>query len=132
MRTKPEVRDRRTQIIEEDAPFVLEQVTAEEEVVVAISRDGFAKQIQMALYRRRGAGRRERWESDFLEHVFFASTGDTLLFFTEDGRAHPLIVSELPDAGPAARGRLLNSLLGVPRKLRIVAQLRLPRSDWPA
>jgi DNA gyrase subunit A len=120
---------RRTVILEEPGAMELEDLAAaQEDVVVTVSRAGFVKQIPMALYRRRvSAGKAlagmERYENDYLEHVFVATTHDTLMFFTDDGRAHWLAVNDIPEAGRASRGRSLQQLLGLARGTRIRALL---------
>jgi DNA gyrase subunit A len=119
---------RRTVILESEKTFSLEDLVAEEEVVVIVSREGFLKQVPMGLYRRRASsGKRlagmERYESDYLEHVFVSSTGSALLFFTDDGRVHWLPVGEIPEAGRASRGKSVHQVLGLPRKTEIAAML---------
>ncbi|HEX2095357.1 MAG TPA: DNA gyrase subunit A, partial [Longimicrobiaceae bacterium] len=119
---------RRTAIVESEKSFSLEDLVAEEDVVVSVSREGFAKQVPMVLYRRRmsagkGLAGMERYESDYLEHVFVSSTGSMLLFFTEDGKVHWLPVSEIPEAGRASRGKSVHQLLNLPRRARISAML---------
>ena len=119
---------RRTVIIESEKTFSLEDLVAEEEVVVVVSREGFVKQVPMALFRRRSSSGKvlagmERYESDYLEHVFVSSTGSTLLFFTDDGRVHWLPVAEIPEAGRASRGRAVHQILNLPRKTQVAAML---------
>ena len=63
----------------------------------------------------------DRYEDDFLEHVFVAGTQDTLVFFTQHGQAHALAVSDVPEAGPSSRGRSLVQLLTLERGDRIAA-----------
>ncbi|CAN5620080.1 DNA gyrase subunit A [soil metagenome] len=128
---------RRTQIIETDQTAVLEQLVAQEDVVVTLSHEGFIQQIPMYLYRRRlSAGRAlaamERYESDFLEHVFVASTADTLMFISTDGQAYWLPVSEIPEASRSSRGKALFQLLELPRQQPIAAMLPLGRQQEDA
>jgi DNA gyrase subunit A len=63
----------------------------------------------------------DRHEDDFLEHVFIASTQDTLVFFTQHGQAHALSVSDVPESGPSSRGRALAQLLTLDRGDRVAA-----------
>jgi DNA gyrase subunit A len=123
---------RRTAIVDDEASFTLQDFLADEEAVITVSRAGFIKQIPMSLYRRRvGSGRRlagmERYEDDYLEHILLASTHETLMFFTEDGRAYWLPVRDVPEGGRASRGRSLHQILGLPRKSRIVSIISIPR-----
>ncbi len=123
--------ERRTEIAPDEKGLTLQDLVAEEEVVVIVSHEGYVKQVPMGLYRRRmGAGKRlagvQRYENDYLEHVFVASTGDTLLFFTGDGKVHWLPVRDIPEAGRASRGKSVQQLAGMPRGARVVAMLPVP------
>ncbi|MFS8637906.1 MAG: DNA gyrase subunit A, partial [Gemmatimonadota bacterium] len=112
---------RRTTILEGGAEdFSIEDLVAQEEVVVTISHQGYVKRTPISLYRRqvsrgKALAGMDRYEDDFLEHVFIASTHDTLLFFTEDGQAYALPVHQVPEAGRASRGKPLWQLLGMDR-----------------
>src|SRR5690606_1605837 len=112
---------RRTTILEGGAEdFSIEDLVAQEEVVVTISHQGYFKLTSISLYRRqvsrgKALAGMDRYEDDFLEHVFIASTHDTLLFFTEDGQAYALPVHQVPEAGRASRGKPLWQLLGMDR-----------------
>jgi DNA gyrase subunit A len=115
---------RRTRIVEGKPDSMVEAMVAQEEVVVAISREGFAKQIPMYLYRRRltsgkSIAEMERYGEDYLERVFPASTSDSLLFFTERGQAVPLVVSEIPEVERSSRGRALQQLLSLEKGDRV-------------
>ncbi len=119
---------RRTQILSAEKRLELDDLIAQEDVVVTLSHQGFIKQIPMYLYRRRvGSGKAlagmERYENDYLEHVFVASTADTLMFVTQDGQAHWIGVGEIPEAGRSSRGKALDPLLGLPKQARIAAML---------
>jgi DNA gyrase subunit A len=124
---------RRTQIVDSEAVALEDAAMADEEVVVSLSRAGFIQQVPMALYRRRAsAGRRlagmDRYENDFVESAFVASTRDVLMFFTDDGRAYWLAVVDIPEAGAASRGRALQQLLDLPRGARVVSLVSLARA----
>ncbi len=127
---------RRTEIVESEKEFSLRDLLADEEVVVTVSREGFVRQIPMPVYRRRRAlgkrlGGTDRHENDFLSHVFPASTADTLLFFTEDGKVHWLGVRDVPEVGLSSRGKRVHQILELPRRARIaaLAQVREFRED---
>lgn len=119
---------RRTQIIEGDTTtaVAVEDLVAQEQVVITLSHQGYIKRVPMGLYRRRvtggkGAAGLEKHTDDFLEHVFVASTTDTLVFFTDRGQAHALPVSDIPEAGRTSRGRALAQLFSMERGSRVAA-----------
>ena len=117
---------RRTTIVEEEGEFEVESLVAQEEVVVTLSHNGYIKRVPIAQYRRRVSGGRaavgaERHAEDFLEHVFVASTTDTLLLFTDAGQAHALPVSTVPEGGRTTRGRALAQLVNIGKGARIAA-----------
>jgi DNA gyrase subunit A len=118
--------DRRTTIIEAEAEFEVEDLVAHEEVVITLSHNGYIKRVPMPLWRRRVSGGKaalaaERSTEDFLEHVFVASTRDTLVFFTSAGQAHAVPVREVPEGGRTSRGRALAQLITMDRTARIAA-----------
>jgi DNA gyrase subunit A len=109
--------DRRTTIVEGGAEFKLEDLVAEEDVVVTVSHRGYIKRMPVSLYRRRVTSGKalagmERYEDDFLEHVFIASTRDVVLVVTTAGQAYEIAVLDMPEGGRASRGRALGQLLG--------------------
>ncbi|HEX8830892.1 MAG TPA: DNA topoisomerase (ATP-hydrolyzing), partial [Longimicrobium sp.] len=103
---------RRTRIIENEKAVKLEDMLAAEHVVVTLSREGYVRQIPMAVYQRaakRGKGLSlERYENDFIERFFVASTEDTLLFLSTDGRAFGLAVRDIPES--SGRGKAIRQL----------------------
>ncbi|HUP89983.1 MAG TPA: DNA gyrase subunit A [Longimicrobiales bacterium] len=119
--------ERRTQIVEQDPGLgAVEELVAQEQVVVTLSHQGYIKRVPMAVYRRRvGAGKAvvssEKSGDDFLEHVFVASTSDTLVFFTDQGQAHALQVSDIPEGSKTARGRSIAQLFTMERGSRVAA-----------
>jgi DNA gyrase subunit A len=128
---------RRTKILASDRKLEMEDLVAQEDVVVTLSHEGYVKQIPMSLYRRRlNAGTAlagmDRYESDYLEHLFVASTGDVLTFFTDDGQAYWLPVVEIPEAGRSSRGKALHQLLALPRQAHVSAMLALGRQPETA
>lgn len=108
--------ERRTEIIKDYKEFSLEDIIAEEDVVVTISHQGFIKRFPVSGYRKQarggkgvtGAGTKE---DDFIEHMFVASTHQYILFFTDKGRCYWLKVHEIPEGGRTARGRSIVNLL---------------------
>jgi DNA gyrase subunit A len=108
---------RRTTIVRGDADFKLEDMVAEEDVVITVSHEGYIKRMPVSLYRRRVTSGKalagmEKHEHDFLEHVFIASTHDVVLVITAHGQAYEIAVLDIPEGGRASRGRSLSQLLG--------------------
>ena len=119
---------RRTMIFEETAKeeALVEDVIADEDVVITVSRQGFVKRIPVHLYRRRVRSGKalvdmESHEDDWLERVFTARTKGWLLVFTERGRAHFLSVLDIPESSRASRGQSIYALTNAERNDRIVA-----------
>jgi DNA gyrase subunit A len=117
---------RRTTIIDDVAEYEVEDLVAEEQVVITLSHESYIKRVPLDLYRRRVSSGRtiagmDRHEDDFLEHVFIAGTQDTLVFFTQSGQAHALAVSDVPEAGASSRGRALAQVMTLERGDRVAA-----------
>jgi DNA gyrase subunit A len=109
--------ERRTEIVYKAEEFSIEDMIAEEEVVITISHQGFIKRFPVSGYRRQSRGGKgvtgaATKEDDFLEHMFVASTHNYILFFTNAGRCYWLKVFEIPEAGRMAKGKPINSLIG--------------------
>jgi DNA gyrase subunit A len=116
---------RRTTIFESEKSVRIVDMLAAEEVVVTLTREGFAKQVPMQVYQR-AVGRGGSlvgtdYEADYLERVLVASTEDWLMAFTADGRAYGMPVRELPDTGLSSRGKRLHQLLELPRNAVVAA-----------
>jgi DNA gyrase subunit A len=121
---------RRTVILDEDAKEVsrLEDAVADEDVVITVSHEGYVKRIPVHLYRRRVTSGKalagmERYQDDYLEHVFVARSSGWILAFTEMGRTHFLPVLDVPESSRASRGQSVYGLLGVDRRDRIVTMV---------
>ena len=118
--------ERRTEIIYDYKEFSLEDIIAEEDVVVTISHHGFIKRFPVSGYRRQsrggkgvtGAGTKEE---DFIEHMFVASTHHYIMFFTDKGKCYWLKVHEIPDSGRASRGRSILNLIEKEKEEKITA-----------
>ena len=112
------VDDRRSEIIPGEGEIDLEDLIAEEEMVVSISRGGYIKRLPVTTYRaqRRGGkglrGARLK-DDDYIDHLFIASTHDYLLFFTNRGRVYRQKVYELPQGSRDARGRHISNVLAL-------------------
>ncbi len=126
--------ERRTEITSDEGEFTVEDLIAEEDMVVTISHSGYIKRTAVSTYRRQRRGGKGGTGSglkdeDFVEHLFIASTHDALLFFTDDGRVFWLKVHELPQAGRAAKGKPVVNLINVSPETRIQATLAV--RDYP-
>ncbi|HJO05263.1 MAG TPA: DNA gyrase subunit A [Acidobacteriota bacterium] len=107
---------RRTDIVNDARDFTVEDLIAEEDVVVTCSHAGYVKRTPVSLYRQQRRGGKGRIgavtkEGDFVEHLFVASTHAYVMVFTELGMAHWLKVYNLPQGGPATRGKAIVNLL---------------------
>lgn len=109
----------------------IEDLIEEEDVVITVSHLGYIKRTSVAEYRaQRRGGRGARGgstrEEDYIEHLFIASTHDTLLFFTEKGRCYWLKVYEIPEVDRNAKGRAIQNLIQIPPddKIRTVVDVR--------
>ena len=108
--------ERRTEIVYKFEEFSLEDMIAEEDVVVTISHKGFIKRFPVSGYRKQGRGGKGVTgagtnEDDFIEHMFIASTHQYILFFTDKGRCYWLKVHEVPEGGRTTKGRSIINLI---------------------
>lgn len=109
--------DRRTEIIPVDANFSMEDMIAEEEVVLTITHQGYIKRTALNTYRTQRRGGRGiqgamSKDDDFVEHLFIANTHNYMLFFTDLGKCYWLKVYDIPQGGRATRGRAVVNLIG--------------------
>jgi len=108
--------ERRTDVVGEAEELEVEDLIAEEDVVVTISHSGYIKRLPVSSYRKqkrggRGATGAEVKEEDFVEHLFVASTKDHLLIFSDKGQVHWLKVYEIPQAGRVSKGKAIINLV---------------------
>jgi DNA gyrase subunit A len=108
--------ERRTEIVYDYEEFSIEDMIAEENVVITISHGGFIKRFPVSGYRRQSRGGKgvtgaTTKEDDFIEHMFIASTHNYILFFTDKGRCYWLKVFEIPEGGRTARGKSIVNLI---------------------
>jgi DNA gyrase subunit A len=122
---------RRTEIIAAEGEFDLEDLIAEEDMVIAITRSGYIKRLPVTTYREQKRGGKgvmgmDLKEDDYIEHLFVASTHDYLLFFTSVGKVYRLKVHELPLGSRQSKGRAVVNLLPFRQdeQIRAVVQTR--------
>ncbi len=125
---------RRTEIIFDYKDFSLEDIIAEEDVVVTISHRGFIKRFPVSGYRKQGRGGTGvtgagTKDEDFIEHMFIASTHHYIMFFTDKGKVYWLKVYEIPESGRAARGRSIQNLIEKEKDENITAFVNV--KDFP-
>ena len=109
--------ERRTEIVPVDTEFSMEDMIAEEEVVLTITHKGYIKRTALNTYRTQRRGGRgvqgaTSNEEDFVEHLFIANTHNHMLFFTDRGKCYWLKVYDIPQGGRATRGRAIVNLIG--------------------
>jgi DNA gyrase subunit A len=110
--------ERRTTITDEGVELTLEDLVADEQVAVTVSHSGYLKRTAISTYRqqrRGGVGRKgmSTREEDFVEQLIIASTHAYLLIFTSAGRVYWLKVYEVPDVGPAGKGKAIANLISL-------------------
>jgi len=119
---------RRTEILDESEEILMEDLIADEDVVVTISHQGYIKRIPVTTYHRQRRGGKGitgmgTKEEDFVKSLFVASTHSYILFFTNFGRCYWLKVFELPQGGRAAKGRPIVNMLDLQKDEKIAAYL---------
>jgi DNA gyrase subunit A len=126
--------DRRSEITSDEGEFTVEDLIAEEDMVVTISHSGYIKRTSVSNYKRqrrggKGLNGQNLKDEDFIEHLFIASTHDYILFFTEDGRCFWLKVHEIPQLGRATKGKPVVNLINVSAETKISAMV--PVREFP-
>ena len=125
---------RRTEIVAEVGEVSIEDLIAEEDVVVTLSHEGYIKRMPVTSYRRQGRGGKgiigsDRKEGDFIEHMFIASTHDYMLFFMNNGRMYWLKVYDVPSMSRQSKGRAIVNLLQMQKAERICAVIAVRDFD---
>ncbi len=126
--------ERRTEIIPVDTQFSMEDMIAEEEVVLTITHQGYIKRTALNTYRTQRRGGRGvqgamSKDEDFIEHLFIANTHNYMLFFTDMGKCYWLKVYDIPQGGRAARGRAIVNLIGCEPGERVEAFVSVKAFD---
>jgi len=122
--------ERKTEIVEAAPEIRVEDLIAEEEMVVTITHTGYIKRNPISLYRSQHRGGKGKMginvkEEDFVEDLFIASTHDYILFFTDAGKIHWMKVHELPQAGRITRGKAIVNLLNLNPQEKVTTILSL-------
>lgn len=126
--------ERRTELIDIEGELSIEDLIADEEMVITISHAGYVKRLPMDTYRSQNRGGKgitgmKTREEDFVEHLFSASTHSYILFFTNRGKCYWLKVWEIPEAGRTARGKAVVNLLQLDQGESIAAFLPIRTFD---
>jgi DNA gyrase subunit A len=119
---------RRTNIVEEEGEFDLEDLIAEEDMIITVTHTGYIKRIPIGTYRRQRRGGKGisglgMKDEDFVQHLFIASTHSYILFFTDKGKCYWVKVHEIPQGGRLARGKAIVNLLEMSREENITAMV---------
>jgi DNA gyrase subunit A len=109
--------ERRTEIIKDFTTLSIEDMIAEEEMVLTITHNGYIKRTSLSTYRSQRRGGRgvqgaSSRDEDFVEHLFVANTHSYILFFTDKGKCYWVKVYDIPEGGRAAKGRAIVNLVG--------------------
>jgi len=120
--------ERRTQLMAEVEDLEMEDLIHEEDVVITISHSGYIKHLPLSAYKKQkrggkgvhGAGMKEE---DFIEDLFIASTHDSILFFTDKGKAYTVKVYDIPQAGRTAKGKAIINLLPISNDEQITSSI---------
>ena len=126
--------ERMTEVLEEEEELGLEDLIADEDMVVTISHRGYIKRNPMSLYRAQRRGGKGLTgvvpkEEDFVEHLFVASSHNYLLFFTNQGRVYWKKVHEIPEAGRMSKGKAIVNLLELQRGEKLATVLPIKEFD---
>ena len=126
--------DRRTEIVPDEGDLDIEDLIAEQQMVITVTKTGYVKRLPTATYRQQrrggvGIAGMDLKEEDEVEHLFITSTHHFLLFFTSVGKVYRLKVHELPEAGRNARGKHLSNLLPLRQDERVCAVINTRNFD---
>lgn len=125
---------RRTEIVADESEFSMEDLVADEDIIVTITHQGYVKRLPVTTYKSQRRGGRgvtgiNTKEEDFVEHLFITSTHDYVLFFTDQGRVYRLRGYEIPEAGRQARGTPIINLIMVESGERVNAVIPIKEFD---
>ncbi len=128
--------ERRTQIVPAEGEIAIEDLIANEGVIVTLTHNGFIKRTAVSAYRAQRRGGKgvigmtareadNEEDSDFVEHLFTATTHDYLMFFTQSGRCYVERVFEIPEGSRASKGRSIANFLDLRSEEKIAATIRI-------
>src|SRR6202035_1592223 len=120
--------ERKTEIVDAEGEIDIEDLIADQQMVIAITHSGYIKSLPLDTYRQQHRGGRgvtgmDMKDGDFIEHLFICSTHDYLLFFTNRGKVYRSRVYDLPEASRTARGRALVNILPLREDERVQSVL---------
>lgn len=122
--------ERKTEIVYASGDFKMEDMIADEDVVITISHMGYIKRTPLNDYRTQGRGGKGAQGSttrdeDFIEHLFIASTHNYLLLFTEEGRCFWMRAFEVPEGNRTSKGRAIQNLINIPSTDKVKAYINV-------
>jgi DNA gyrase subunit A len=125
---------RRTEIIPETGDITIEDMIADEDMVITVTKTGYIKRSPLSLYRAQHRGGKGRMgmvtkDNDYVEHLYVASAHSYILVFTERGQVHWLKVHEIPQMGPASKGKAIVNLLNLEKHENIATTVAV--RDFP-
>ncbi|MFP4532937.1 MAG: DNA gyrase subunit A [Desulfobacterales bacterium] len=126
--------ERRTKIVSETREITLEDMIAEEDMVVTITNSGYIKRNPITLYRQQRRGGKGKTgmgvkDEDFVAHLFVASTHHTFMFFTNQGRVYWCKVYDIPQSGRTSRGKAVVNLLNFKPDEKLTTVLAVPEYE---
>lgn len=125
---------RKTQIIAAEGEFKLEDVIANEGCIITVSHNGFIKRTSVSAYRSQKRGGKGvigsgQYEEDFIEHIFTASTHDSIMFFMNNGRVYVQKVYEIPEGTRISKGRSIKNVLELKPDEKVAAMICVKNLD---
>ena len=126
--------ERRTEIVAQKEEIEIEDLIVEEDMVITISHGGYIKRMPLSSYRQQRRGGRgvtamATGEQDFVEHLFVASSKDTLMIFTNEGKVYPLKTYEVPQGSRTSKGRAIVNVLNLSGKEKVTTVLSTKEFD---
>ena len=127
--------ERRTEIVEKATDLSIEDMIAEEDMVLTITHNQYIKRTSVSTYKRqrrggRGVQGQTAREEDFTEHLFVENTHSYILFFTDKGKCYWLKVYDIPEGGRAAKGRAIVNLIGCEADEKVSAFIGVKQGEF--